>query len=492
MKTHATPLHRGRLALVIVLLGAVTAFAQFVLGLPTPPELLFAWLGHLLGVPWIFNLVHALPWGLDAYAKYALLATAYLLVLAAAAAFALWSARRRHGALARLAWALGLALGGVGFVLMPLAGLGPLGLSPDNYAYPPLSALVTAALLAAGFALAPIGSTHDAPHETDGARRRQLKTLALFALAAALPSRAARAAGDLWQKIRGLSPEITPTKDHYQVSKNVVNPRLRAGRWRFEIKGMVHEPLVLTLDDLKALPAVERPSTLICISNPVGGRLMGNSVWTGVRLRDLLERVGVRPEASEVVLRAADNYSDSFPIDAALYEETILAYLQNGEPLTPDHGYPARLLVPGIYGMKNVKWLTSLELVGEDHQGYWQKRGWSDVAVVRTMSRIDTGVATPTGDGRVAIGGVAFAGRRGVRAVEVSFDEGATWEAAELKPTSSRITWTLWRYVWKARPGDYAVSVRAIDGEGRTQDPTPRPPLPDGATGYHRRKVRVV
>ncbi|WP_456412476.1 sulfite oxidase, partial [Oceanithermus profundus] len=321
---------------------------------------------------------------------------------------------------------------------------------------------------------------------------RSLKGLALLAAAAAGPLRLARAAGDLWGRIRGLSPEITPTEDHYQVSKNVVNPRLRADRWRFEIGGLVETPLTLTLEDLKALPAVERPSTLICISNPVGGKLVGNSVWTGVRLRDLLERAGVRPEATELVLRAADNYSDSFPLEAALYEETILAYLQNGEPLTPDHGFPARLLVPGIYGMKNVKWLTRIELAGEDYRGYWQKRGWSDRAVVRTMSRIDTGVATPTGDGRVAIGGVAFAGRRGVRAVEVSFDDGRSWQAAELKPGSSRITWTLWRYLWKAEPGTYAVTVRAVDGEGRTQDPTPRPPLPDGATGYHRRKVRVV
>ena len=483
------PLRTPRFYLALAAVALAAAILQFRLGQAAPPQLLFAWLSHLLGVPWIFNLVHALPWGLDAYAKHALLAASYLIAAGFGALFALWAAARPWPV--RLAAALGLALAGTGGGLLPLAGAGFFGLAPDNYAYPPLPALLAAAGLAALFALLLDGAPRRAAAADEG-RRRSLKGLALLAAAAAWPLQLARAAGDLWGRIRGLAPEITPTKDHYQVSKNVVNPKLRADRWRFEIGGLVETPLALTLEDLKALPAVERPSTLICISNPVGGRLVGNSVWTGVRLRDLLERAGVRPEASELVLRAADNYSDSFPLDAALYEETILAYLQNGEPLTPDHGYPARLLVPGIYGMKNVKWLTRIELVDEDYRGYWQKRGWSDRAVVRTMSRIDTGVATPTGDGRVAIGGVAFAGRRGIRAVEVSFDDGRSWRAAELKPGSSRITWTLWRYLWQAEPGRYTVTVRAVDGEGRTQDPNPRPPLPDGATGYHRRKVRVV
>jgi len=489
MKASTRPAPRPRLLGGLAVMTLVTGFLQFRLGFATPPELLFAWLGHLLGVPWVFNLVHALPWGLDAYAKYALLVASYLIIAGFGALFARWAAARPWPV--RLTAALALALAGTGGVLLPLAGAGFFGLAPDNYAYPPGPALLVSLGLAAFFALL-LGSTPRREATADAGRRKSLKSLALFAAAAAAPLRLARAAGDLWQRIRGLSPEITPTEDHYQVSKNVVNPKLRADRWRFEIGGLVEAPQVLTLEDLKALPAVERPSTLICVSNPVGGRLVGNSVWTGVRLRDLLELAGVRPEATELVLRAADNYSDSFPLDAALYEETILAYLQNGEPLTPDHGFPARLLVPGIYGMKNVKWLTRIELVDQDYQGYWQKRGWSDRAVVRTMSRIDTGVATPTGDGRVAVGGVAFAGRRGIRAVEVSFDDGATWESAELKPPASRITWALWRYVWKAEPGTYRLTVRATDGEGRVQDPTPRPPLPDGATGYHRRKVRVV
>lgn len=489
MKETANPVPWVRLLAALAVVTIANWILQFRLGLPTPPELLFAWLGHLLGVPWVFNPVHALPWGLDAYAKYALLLVAYLILGFAGALFARATARRPRAL--RLVLAPVLALVGTGAVLMPLAGLGLFGLSPDNYAYPPLAALTVAAGLGELFAFTleglPAGS-----HPERAGRRRSLKSLALAVAAAAWPGNLARAAGDLWTRIRGLPPEITPTKDHYKVSKNVVNPRLRADRWRFEIRGLVETPRTFTLEDLTALPTVERPSTLICISNPVGGRLIGNSVWTGVRLRDLLKLTGVRPQATEVILRAADNYSDSFPIDAALYEETILAYLQNGEPLTPDHGFPARLLVPGIYGMKNVKWLTQIELAGEDYQGYWQRRGWSDRAVVRTMSRIDTGVATPLPDGQVAIGGIAFAGRRGVRAVEVSFDDGVSWEPAEMKPPASRITWALWRYVWKAAPGTYYVTVRATDGEGRIQDPTPRPPLPDGATGYHRRKVSVV
>lgn len=172
-------------------------------------------------------------------------------------------------------------------------------------------------------------------------------------------------------------------------------------------------------------------------------------------------------------------------------EGTIVAYLQNDAPLTRDHGAPARVLVPGIYGMKNVKWVTEIELTDNEYYGFWQKRGWADVAPVKTMSRIDTPEATQLEDGSWGIGGIAYAGIRGIQKVEVSFDEGENWQEAQLSPALNELSWTLWGFTWSAEPGNYEVWVRATDGTGETQTNIRTPPLPDGATGYHMRSVRV-
>ena len=200
---------------------------------------------------------------------------------------------------------------------------------------------------------------------------------------------------------------------------------------------------------------------------------------------------GVQAGASELILYADDNYSDSFPLEAAFREGTIIAYLQNGEPLTRDHGFPARVLVPGIFGMKNVKWVRELEVTDEAYLGYWQTRGWSDEATVQTMSRIDTPVTTKLEDGYAAIGGVAFAGIRGISRVEVSLDEGRSWQEAELKPALNDLSWNLWAYRWQADAASYTVQVRATDGNGQTQTAERNRPLPDGATGYHTRTINV-
>ena len=299
-------------------------------------------------------------------------------------------------------------------------------------------------------------------------------------------------AAALVAKIQGVPPEVTPVPAHYVVSKNIFNPSVPEKGWALKIVGMVDNEVSFNLDDLKALPSVERTSTLTCISNNIGGDLIGNSLWTGVYLKDLLEAAGVQDGANELVLRAADNYSDSFPLDAAQREGTIVAYLQNGEPLTRDHGFPARVLVPGIYGMKNVKWVTEIELTTQDYQGYWQTRGWSDSAVVQTMSRIDTAQATKLDDGSYAIGGVAFAGLRGIEQVEISVDNGQNWQTAQVKPALNDLSWNLWGFTWNAEPGTYPVVVRATDGSGETQTADPSRPLPDGATGYHTLKVKVA
>ncbi|MDR9392666.1 MAG: molybdopterin-dependent oxidoreductase, partial [Trueperaceae bacterium] len=388
---------------------------------------------------------------------------------------------------------------GVGLGLFPWADAGAFGRAPSNVAWPPLPVHAGAAVGA--FLLAWIASGG-----TPGAASRPGRRGALGWIVAAASGLAAGAGGPAawaqsaflggvvpWARIRGLAPRITPADAHYEISKNLTPPRVREAGWRLRIDGLVTTPLSLSVDDLAALPSVTRPSTLVCVSNRVGGDLIGTSEWTGVRLRDLLEAAGVHPDAREVVAWAADNYDDSFPLDAARAEGTLVAYRHGGQALAPAHGFPARLLVPGIYGMKSVKWLRRIELRAENHLGYWATRGWSDVATVRTLSRVDTDVATDLGDGRWAVAGVAFAGGRGVARVDVSFDGGATWREADLEAAPSPYAWRRW--AWLGSPdvvgvgadGTFDVSVRATDGRGVVQTAERTRPLPAGATGLHRR-----
>ena len=495
MRDSPLPWHASLGATVV--LALLMAAAKWLFAAPLPPEMAFNFAGYLLGVPWVFNLIHGLPWGLDAAAKYLLFGFTTLLFFALLFALGLLAPRLRArlGAAGMVACYAALMTLLVGLVLLPLQRLGLFGRGSFNFLYPPLATHLWAAGFGLAFGLALLLARRR-PRPHDPARRESLRALTLGALALALGgslqalARAQGALSSAFGQLLGLSPEVTPTREHYVVSKNIFNPAVAAPAWSLTIKGLVARELRLTLDDLKALPSVERSSTLTCISNPVGGDLIGNSVWTGVRLAELLVQAGVQPDASELALRAADNYSDSFPLEAALREGTIVAYLQNGEPLTRDHGFPARVLVPGIYGMKNVKWVTEIELTSSDYQGYWQQRGWSDVAIVQTMSRIDTREATRLPSGAV-IGGVAFAGLRGVSRVEVSLDGGSSWQPAELKPALNELSWNLWLYAWDAPPGRYEVLVRATDGSGEVQSGQPRRPLPDGATGYHRLNVRV-
>ena len=291
-----------------------------------------------------------------------------------------------------------------------------------------------------------------------------------------------------------LSPEVTPTDQFYTVSKNFADPHVDAATWRLQITGLVERPTTLTLDALRALPATEQYFTLACISNLVGGDLIGNARWRGVKLRDLLNAAGVKPGVRKVVLSSsADSYSDSITFDKAMEETTLLAYEMNGEPLTYKHGAPARLLIPGIYGMKNVKWVTRIELVDREFLGYWQERGWSDAAAIQTFSRIDVPIGGRTVAGPIQIGGVAHAGDRGIKKVEVSTDGGRTWLEANRKPPLSPNSWTIWTLDWTPPgPGAYQLKVRATDGLDRVQDATIRDSFPDGATGYHSVSVRVI
>jgi DMSO/TMAO reductase YedYZ molybdopterin-dependent catalytic subunit len=282
--------------------------------------------------------------------------------------------------------------------------------------------------------------------------------------------------------VPGLASLVTPIDDFYTVDEEIVDPIVDASEWRLRVDGAVDSPFELTYDELLALPQVEQYATLECISNPVGGDLISTARWTGVPVAALLERAGVRDGAVEVVSRAIGGYSDSLPIGDAIRPVTIVAVGMNGRVLPRAHGYPARLLAPGYFGMKQPKWLEHLEVVTAPYQGYWEQRGWVKAAIVRTMSRVD-------GSGEVAggtfVAGVAFAGDRGIARVEVSLDDGATWTDAELERPLSGLTWRRWRLPFE--PGtDPTVVVRATDGDGVVQPAEYTDPHPSGATGLDR------
>ena len=302
-------------------------------------------------------------------------------------------------------------------------------------------------------------------------------------------------AQEIWARIAGLSAELTPVEKFYVVSKNIFDPAIDAKAWTLTVKGKVERPYGLTLDELRQLPSVTKPHTLMCISNEIGGDLISNATWKGVPLKSILERAGIRPGATKLILRGRDGYSDSFSLRAAVLDGTILAYEMNGKPLERQHGFPVRVLVMGIYGIKNVKWIAELEVVDYDYRGYWQSRGWTDTGIYKTFSRIDVptpGAAIKQGE-RTWIAGVAFAGDRGIKAVEVSVNGGQTWQPARVKPAMGDHTWVLWVFEWTpAASGMVTLMVRAVDGTGSVQSAGPTPPLPDGVEGIHAISVRVA
>ncbi|MBI2935217.1 MAG: molybdopterin-dependent oxidoreductase [Chloroflexi bacterium] len=290
-----------------------------------------------------------------------------------------------------------------------------------------------------------------------------------------------------------LPPEVTPNDRFYVVSKNVFDPEVDANGWRLRVEGLVQSPFALTYEELKAMPATTEIVTLECISNPVGGDLISNAEWKGVPLRALLEKAGLQSGVRKVVFHAADGYSDSISLEHAFRQEIIVAYQMNGEPLPVSHGFPARIVVPGLYGLKSVKWLSRIETVDVDYQGFWQKQGWSDSAEVQTTSQIlvpASGLEIPPSP--VKLGGVAFSGAKGISQVEVSADGGKTWMRAEIRKALSPFTWVLWTGEWHPQvEGRHRLLVRAVDGKGVGQVSEVRGAAPDGATGYHSISVLV-
>ncbi len=290
--------------------------------------------------------------------------------------------------------------------------------------------------------------------------------------------------------------EITPNNEFYVTHYSSV-PEVDLENWRLQVDGEVERALSLAIEDISELPQTDDYNTLLCIGNGIGGDLIGNAKWKGVRMRDVLELAGLKDTAQELVLHGADGYSDSFPLERGLRDETRLVYSMNEEPLPAAHGLPLRCVVPGLYGIKNVKWLTRIEVLSEGYTGYWQKRGWDRDGFIKVVSRIDQPRdAEIIRGGAYEISGVAFAGEHQIEAVEISADGGKTWDDAVLKPPLSRFSWTLWRYDWRIPgSGDYEIAVRARDGSGRIQTEgtvISRRSFPDGADGFHKIKIKAV
>lgn len=293
-------------------------------------------------------------------------------------------------------------------------------------------------------------------------------------------------------ELRGLSPRVTPRGDHYVVDIDLEDPLISESSWRLAVNGAVNTPLSLSLADLQAMPTKERLNNLSCISNPVGGDLVGNSRWTGVPLDTLLDMAQPTPQAITLVAGSFDGYTEGIRLDEIRGKDALIAFGMNGELLPRSHGFPARLLFPDHYGMRNVKWLTSLELKTEDEEGYWAQRGWDREAVIRTESRIDVPGNGQTVHSPFVCAGVAWAGARGVGAVEVSPDGRESWQAAELETVLGPLSWRRWQVSLDLPPGRHTLAVRAVDGTGTTQDVAARDPHPSGASGYHRVSVTVA
>jgi DMSO/TMAO reductase YedYZ molybdopterin-dependent catalytic subunit len=293
----------------------------------------------------------------------------------------------------------------------------------------------------------------------------------------------------------GLEPLVTPNDEFYVISKNSIDPTVDVNDWSLTITGMVDNKMTLNYDALTAMPTQQQYATLQCISNVVGGDLIGCALWEGVPLWNLLLQAGIQPGVKDIVLHAADGYQESIPIEKAQDPHVLLAFRMNGAILPNNHGFPARLVVPNIYGMKNVKWLTRIEPVDHDFKGFWQQRGWSDEAIIKTMSRIDApnngATVSVKVDREVLIGGIAFAGNRGISKVEVRIDEGE-WKEAELGKVLSLLSWVQWKTTWEPPvSAGYTIRVRATDGDGQLQDETELEPAPNGASGWHTINTRI-
>jgi DMSO/TMAO reductase YedYZ molybdopterin-dependent catalytic subunit len=517
---------------------ALMSLAGQLFSLPYPPFELFEWFTRLLpgglvtfGIDSLVRLLSALNLGPTAQAaKTAEILMAYGLFLALlfgmGALLAIFTDRLR------MAWAAAGVLAGLALALISTALAIWGGWDPS--AHPGGLVWLLAASLGWGLLLVWSLSrlTTTITQQQNAARRRFLGGLALGSLGLALaalgierwisgqkttagpvaeapqlpapgsmPTPQPTAAG--FVNVPGTRPEITPIDDFYRVDINLLPPRQRqvsnaasslaerlaiegetdlpAESYRLVVDGFVANRLVLDLPAIMAFPTQEQYATLECISNPVGGDLISTTLFQGARLKDVLEKAGLQPGAVDIKFTCVDGYTESLPIDSAMDPRTLLCYAMGNQPLTEKHGAPIRLYTPDRFGMKNPKWIIRIEAVNEDYLGYWEQRRWSEQAWVQTTSVIDA--ANPSG-GQVQVGGIAFAGARGISAVEIQAD-GGEWQPAMLNNPLSPLTWVLWSAVLQLSPGEHRLTVRAIDGDGAIQTAQVAPTHPDGATGLH-------
>lgn len=281
----------------------------------------------------------------------------------------------------------------------------------------------------------------------------------------------------------GTRPEITSNRDFYNIDINTTPPILDAATWTVRIKGLVENPRTFNLNEIRAFPLYSQFVTMSCISNSVGGSLISTAKWTGIRLKDLLEVVGLQPDAKELYIEAADGFFESVAMTDMTDSRTLLVYQMNGEPLPYEHGYPLRIYIPNRFGMKQPKWITSMEAIDEKGPGYWVERGWSAEAIARTTSVFDDVSVNNIENNSLPLGGIAWAGARGISKVEVQIDQGE-WMQAEIRiPPLSPLTWVQWRFDWPVSQGQHTARVRTYDGEGELQALEETGRRPDGSTG---------
>ena len=420
-----------------------------------------------------------------------ILMVALLGALGAASAVAglRWTSRYLPFAFAAIGWLAVTA------IVLPLGGAGFLGLNDG-----PATPLIWAALFAIYAVVLQFGE--QPPSAVDAGRRRLLSTVPVTIGVVSLGALGLRLLPDWYRAIfnapesgtTGISPPVTPVGNFYVVSKNFGDPAVDGQAWQLHVGGLAERPLNLSLAELRALPSTDEYVTLECISNNVGGELMSTGQFRGVRLRDLVAMVLPQAQASWVSFKARDGYTESLPL--SLVEgapEILVAYQLDGAPLPVNHGFPARILIPGHYGMKGPKWLENIDLANHETGGYWEQQGWDHNAVVKTTARFDVPrEAEILKVGTMEIGGVAFAGTRGISKVEYTTNGGSTWEVAQFDAALSPLTWVVWRATWTpGSEGAYRLMVRATDASGGTQDSHNAPSYPSGASGFHTIHVNV-
>lgn len=294
-------------------------------------------------------------------------------------------------------------------------------------------------------------------------------------------------------EVPGISPIVVPTKDFYRIDTALVVPRPDPATWRLGITGMVDRELALSMDDLLAMDLHERYVTIACVSNRVGGDLVGNAKWTGVKLTEVLDRAGIDPAASQIVPRSVDGWTAGFPTAAAFDgREPLIVVGMNDEILPPAHGFPARLIVPGLYGyVSATKWLEEIELTTwEAFDAYWIPRGWAKEGPIKTQSRIDTPTSRSILEPTFVVAGVAWSPQHGIERVEVRVD-GGPWRDAEMSVPLDDTAWVQWQATVEEGTGSHDIEVRATDGTGQPQTEDRTAPRPDGASGYHLVSVTV-